>query len=109
MPLIDFKSLEIDAITAADGDPDEELSIEALQGRAIQTLLDSLGASSEDVKRKAATDILNFNKSNTAQKPTVTEEQLEYLGRIIVETEAVRLRLDGSERSTRLLEGPGTN
>lgn len=107
--MVNFKALEIDAIRVQDINPDDELSLEALQGRAIQTLLDSLGADSEDVKRKAATDILNFNKSNTAQKPIVTEEQLEYLGRIIVETEAVRLGLNGSEGGTRLLESSSTN
>lgn len=79
------------------GDPDGESSLLALQGKAITTLKDVLlNADSDDVKRKAAVDVLSFNKSSGGEKPTVTEEQLEYLGRVIVETEAVRLGVSGS-------------
>lgn len=102
-------SIDIDGLFASEKrmaeDPDAELSLSALNGEAIKTLRDVLmAAPSDDVKRKAAVDILNFNKSKSADKPTVTEEQLEYLGRVIVETETVRVRLLGGESSTRVVE-----
>ena len=104
---IDIDALEAEAARLAD-DPDGVLSLEALSGKAIETLQDVLlNAPSDDVKRKAAVDILNFNKGKSSDKPTVTEEQLEYLGRIIVETETVRQRLLGSEDGARVVEGPG--
>lgn len=75
-------------------------SLADLQGKAIETLKDVLlQADSDDVKRKAAVDILNF-KAKAADKPVVTEEQLEYLGRIIVEAEAVRVSLIGGQAGT---------
>ena len=87
-------------------DPDKELSLSALNGSAIETLRDVLlNAPSDDVKRKAAVDILNFNKAKSSDKPTVTEAQLEYLGRIIVETETVRLGILGGEDCSRVIEG----
>ena len=87
-------------------DPDAELSLSALNGSAIETLRDVLlNAPSDDVKRKAAVDILNFNKAKASDKPTVTEAQLEYLGRIIVETETVRLGILGGEDRSRVVEG----
>jgi hypothetical protein len=60
---------------------------------AVQTLKDVLTfADSDDVKRKAAVDILNFSQvgKSKGKAPTVTEAQLEFLGRVIVEAEAVR-------------------
>lgn len=109
---IDFDALAADAkrVEGMSGDDiDRELSLEALKGDAIRTLFEALNASSEDVRRKAASDILNFNKATREAAPLVTEEQLEYLGRIIVETEEIRLGSVGREGSTRLLESPSTH
>jgi len=104
MPTFDPEALFASADRMAT-DPDAELSLSALNGDAIRTLQDVLlNAPSDDVKRKAAVDILNFNKSKSSDKPTVTEAQLEYLGRIIVETETVRLGIIGGEDSPRVLE-----
>lgn len=105
-------SIDIDGLFASEKrmaeDPDAELSLSALNGKAIETLREVLiGAPSDDVKRKAAVDILNFNKAKSSDRPTVTEEQLEYLGRVIVETETVRVRLLGSEDGARVVESLG--
>ncbi len=89
---IDIPAL-LDKEKRMNDDPDGERSLDALNGDAIRVLREVLNADSDDVKRKAAVDILNFNtKSKAAAKPIVTEEQLEYLGRIVVETEEVRQR-----------------
>ena len=80
----------------------EELSLSALKGKAIEVLRDVLTeGSSDDVKRKAAVDILNFGRERSASTPVVREEDLEYLGKVIVETEAIRLGSVGSEDSPR--------
>lgn len=97
-------SIDVDAlladVAATEKDPLLASSMEALNGNAIKTLQDVLHhADSDDVKRKAAVDILNYGKSKAADKPTVTDEQLAYLGRIIVETEEVRLSLSRGEVS----------
>lgn len=88
-------------------DPDGTSALDALNGKAISVLQDVLLATSEDVRRKAAVDILNFNqKSRAAHKPIVTEEQLEYLGKIIVETAEIRERQLRGEGSARVSEIP---
>ena len=48
-------------------------------------------ATSEDVRRKAAVDILSFTEKTKHESP-VTEEQLGWLGRVLIETEAIRER-----------------
>jgi hypothetical protein len=89
--------------TSIDGKIDkEELSLAALKGRAIEVLRDVLTeGSSDDVKRKAAVDILNFGRERSASTPVVREEDLEFLGKVIVETEEIRVRCIGSEDSPR--------
>jgi len=80
----------------------EELSLAALKGRAIEVLRDVLTeGSSDDVKRKAAVDILNFGRERSSATPVIREEDLEYLGKVIVETEAIRLGSIGSEDGPR--------
>jgi len=72
--------------------------IKALREDALKTLEDVLiGAESEDVRRKAAVDILGFSERTKNETP-VTEEQLAWLGRVIVEAEEVRERLKVSEK-----------
>jgi hypothetical protein len=94
--MLDFEALESASKRMA-ADPDGEMSVLALKGDAVRILQDVLlNADSDDVKRKAAVDVLNFSKASNTSKPTVSEEQLEYLGRVIVETEAVRLSVSGS-------------
>lgn len=105
--VVDFEKL-------GDGDParvkDEELSLKALKGGAIKTLKDVLTtADSDDVKRKAAVDILNFNREGSVMAPVITPEQLEFLGRVIVEAEAVRVSHLGRKEEPRLLESPSTH
>ncbi len=103
---VDVKAL-LEKETRMDADPDGERSLEALSGKAIEVLQTVLTADSDDVKRKAAVDILNFNqKTRASSKPLVTEEQLEYLGRIIVETEEVRQRQLRGEGGSRVSEIP---
>jgi hypothetical protein len=68
-------------------------------------LLDALhSASSEDVRRKAAVDILNLTKGATQKVNAPTEEELGYLGRVIVEAEALRVGGVGGEGSPRVAE-----
>ena len=71
-----------------------EKEIHALNDSAVEALKTVLLSSeaSDDVRRKAAVDILNFSQvgKSKGRAPTVTEEQLEYLGRVIVEAETVR-------------------
>ena len=103
--------LDIDSLLeksdAMIADPDGTASLDALNGKAITVLQEVLLASSEDVRRKAAVDILSFNqKSRAAHKPIVTEEQLEYLGKIIVETAEIRERQLRGEGSARVSEIP---
>jgi hypothetical protein len=76
-------------------DTDEvvEKDLHELNASAVKALSDVLLlADSDDVKRKAAVDILNFSQvgKSKGRAPVVTEEQLEYLGRVIVEAETVR-------------------
>lgn len=100
-PKVDFKALGI-------SDEDRELSLQALKGRAVETLRDVLtSADSDDVKRKAAVDILNFNREKSVTAPTVSEAQLEFLGRIIVEAAEIRERHIKGESEPRSLESVG--
>lgn len=72
--------------------------LKALKENAIKTLEDVLtGAESEDVKRKAAVDILNFHEKAKDEVP-VTEDQLAWLGRCLGEAEAIRERLEVREK-----------
>jgi len=107
MATIDIPAL-LDREKRIDEDPAGELSLDALSGKAVETLKTVLrDADSDDVKRKAAVDILNFHqRGRAAHKPMVTEEQLEYLGRIIVETEEVRQRQLRGEGGSRVSEIP---
>ena len=90
--------------------PTAALSLEALSGQAIKYLLLAMtSASSEDVKRKAAVDILNITKGAKSTTPAPTEAELEYLGRVIVEAEAVRLSGLGSEDRPRIAESLSEN
>lgn len=86
-----------------------EDDIHALNASAVETLREVLGsADSDDVKRKAAVDILNFSQvgKSKGKAPQVTEEQLEFLGRVIVEAEEVRKGLTLSKGS---LAGPSAD
>jgi hypothetical protein len=61
-----------------------------MKSGAIDVLNDVLtGADSEDVRRKAAVDILNFSEKTKNESP-VTEEQLAWLGRVFIEADAIR-------------------
>jgi predicted protein tyrosine phosphatase len=72
--------------------PDDPLA--DLKSQAISVLQQVLtGAESDDVRRKAAVDILNFH-GKAKQETPVTEEQLAWLGRVLVEAEEVRSRLE---------------
>lgn len=89
-------------------DPEREASLAALKGNAIKVLRDVLAtADSDDVRRKAAVDILNFNKEKSVTAPTISEEQLGYLGRVIVEAAEIRERLLRGESEPRSLESVG--
>jgi hypothetical protein len=60
-----------------------------LKSQAIAVLEQVLtAAESDDVRRKAAVDILNFQGKAKNEVP-VTEEQLAWLGRVIVEAEEI--------------------
>ena len=90
--------------------PAEEASAEKdlhdLNDKAVEALRDVLTlAESDDVKRKAAVDILNFSQvgKSKGRAPVVTEAQLEFLGRVIVEASEVHKSLDERKRS---LGGP---
>lgn len=79
-----------------------------LNSTAVETLRTVLAVgsdASDDVKRKAAVDILNFSQvgKSKGRAPQVTEAQLEFLGRVIVEAETVREGLVISKGS---LAGP---
>jgi hypothetical protein len=83
-----------------------EKDLHELNTQAVDTLRSVLtDADSDDVKRKAAVDILNFSQvgKSKGRAPIVTEEQLEFLGRVIVEAEAVR---EGLALSKGSLVGP---
>lgn len=67
----------------------KELKASAVE--VLETVL--LGSESDDVRRKAAVDILNFNEKQKETSP-VTEEQLGWLGRVLIETEEIRERLE---------------
>lgn len=87
-------------------DETTEKDLHGLNTAAVETLKDVLvNADSDDVKRKAAVDILNFSQvgKSKGRAPVVTEEQLEFLGRVIVEAEAVR---EGLALSKGSLVGP---
>ena len=69
-----------------------------LKDNAIKVLEDCLTcAESEDVRRKAAVDILNFHEKAKQEVP-VTEEQLGWLGRVIIEAEEIRLSHEVCEK-----------
>ena len=69
-----------------------------LKESAIDVLKDCLTtAESEDVRRKAAVDILNFHEKAKQEVP-VTEEQLAWLGRVIIEAEEIRLSHEVCEK-----------
>ena len=94
------------AMLTPSSDESAEKDLHELNATAVETLRTVLStADSDDVKRKAAVDILNFSQvgKSKGRAPVVTEEQLEYLGRVIVEAEAVREGLDHGKRS---LVGP---
>lgn len=80
-----------------------EKDIHALNVEAVDTLKTVLSNpdASDDVRRKAAVDILNFSQvgKSKGRAPQVTEEQLDFLGRIIVEAEEVRKGLVRSKGS----------
>jgi hypothetical protein len=64
--------------------------LHSMKSGAIDVLNDVLtGADSEDVRRKAAVDILNFSEKTKNESP-VTEEQLAWLGRVFIEADAIR-------------------
>jgi len=79
-----------------DSDETIEKDIHGLNADAVTVLRDVLAtADSDDVRRKAAVDILNFSQvgKSKGRAPAVTEEQLEYLGRIIVEANEIHKSL----------------
>ena len=83
------------AIPIDDGETTEK-DIHELNASAVAVLKDVLiTADSDDVKRKAAVDILNFSQigKSKGRAPVVTEEQLEYLGRVIVEANEIHKSL----------------
>lgn len=87
-------------VKISDSKADESLPVDlkALKATAIDTLETVLlGAQSEDVQRKAAVDILNFSEKTKNETP-VTEEQLGWLGRVIIEAEEIRLGLEVSKK-----------
>lgn len=68
----------------------KKVEIKDLKNQAIQVLEDVLtAASSEDVRRKAAVDILSFH-DRTKNEVTVTEEQIGWLGKVLIEAEEIR-------------------
>ena len=89
-----------------DVDEATESDLHKLNADAVETLKEVLSsADSDDVKRKAAVDILNFSQvgKSKGRAPIVTEEQLEFLGRVIVEAQTIREGLTLSKGS---LVGP---
>jgi len=92
--------------TVDDKDTRAEDSIHKLNTDAVDTLKDVLArAESDDVRRKCAVDILNFSQvgKSKGRAPEVTEAQLEFLGRVIVEAGTIREGLTLGKRS---LDGP---
>jgi hypothetical protein len=87
--------LDVEVSMKPDDDELAEKDIHALNGSAVETLRDALSSESDDVRRKAAVDILNFSQvgKSRGRAPQVTEEQLEYLGRVIVEASAIHKSL----------------
>jgi hypothetical protein len=82
--------------TAPDGDPAPDLK--ELKRQAIETLETVLVmGESDDTRRKAAVDILNFSEKSKNESP-VTEEQLGWLGRVILEAEEIRLSVEVGEK-----------
>lgn len=79
-----------------------EDEIHGLNTKAVEALRSVLSdAESDDVRRKAAVDILQFSQvgKSKGRAPQVTEAQLEFLGRVIVEAESVRESLALSKGS----------
>lgn len=80
------------------GDVDREIN--DLNDTAVKTLKEVLeSAESDDVRRKAAVDILGFSNVGKAKgrAPEVTSEQLDHLGRVILEAAEVHRSLEGSK------------
>lgn len=69
--------------------------LKALKSRAVEVLETILegGGGSIDTQRKAAVDILNFSEKAKNDVP-VTEEQLGWLGKVLIETEEIRISLE---------------
>ncbi len=72
--------------------------LKALKSRAVEVLETILegGGGSIDTQRKAAVDILNFSEKAKNDVP-VTEEQLGWLGKVLIETEEIRVSLEISK------------
>lgn len=73
-----------------------EAGLHGLNENAVETLkMVLIGADSDDVRRKAAVDILNFSQvgKSKGKAPIVTEAQLEFLGRVIVEASEIHKSL----------------
>jgi hypothetical protein len=63
--------------------------LRTLKTDAISVLEEVLtGGESEDVRRKAAVDILNFSEKTKDESP-VTEEQLAWLGKVLIEADEI--------------------
>jgi hypothetical protein len=72
--------------------------LHAMKSSAVDTLNDVLTmADSEDVRRKAAVDILNFSEKTKDESP-VTEEQLAWLGKVLIEAVEIHRSLEISEK-----------
>jgi len=72
--------------------------LHAMKSSAVDTLNDVLTmAGSEDVRRKAAVDILNFSEKTKDESP-VTEEQLAWLGKVLIEAVEIHRSLEISEK-----------
>ena len=68
--------------------------LRTLKTDAISVLEEVLGgAESEDVRRKAAVDILNFSEKTKDESP-VTEEQLAWLGKVLIEADEIHRSLE---------------
>ena len=86
-----------------------------LNESAVQALKDCLDPEltpSADIRRKAAMDVLTVNQvvgAKRAPVPTVTDEQLNLLGRVIREVEGIPRELESAERKVgrTALAGPG--
>jgi len=72
--------------------------LHSMKSTAVNTLNDVLTmADSEDVRRKAAVDILNFSEKTKDESP-VTEEQLAWLGKVLIEAVEIHRSLEISEK-----------